>query len=70
MKTKITRELAEAAGYYMVNRDSSISDVAHDWKVDEAELSDLIDRLDADGGYRESAEEAIANWIEDNAEAI
>lgn len=69
-KKPVSRELAQAVGYYIMNPGNSVKDVAHDWKVGEAELQDLIDRVHDDGGFWLAAEEAIADWIEDNQEEI
>lgn len=61
---KVTRELAEAAAYFIINHYDSVSDVAHDYKVDKGDLAALLDKCET-YDWRIPAEEAVADWIED-----
>ncbi len=61
----MTRDLAEAAAYSLMNPDVDHGDIAHDWKVDEGELDGLLATL-RDEFYGE-LEEALADAIEDTS---
>jgi len=61
----MTRDLAEAAAFYLLHQGEDISWVAHDFKVDEGQLARICETyIDDPSKWMEYALEAVADYLE------